>query len=246
MGELHLEIIVDRLKHEFDVDAIVGQPKVAFKETITGSIEENYKYAKQTGGRGQYGHVVMELAPSKPGEGFEFVNSIKGGSIPKEYIPAIEKGVIEALREGAYAGFPVVDVCVNLVDGSYHEVDSSEIAFRVCAKECFRRGFMKCMPVLLEPHMSLEITTPEEYVGNVVGHLCSKRGKVLGIEAKGPNQIIAAEVPLAELFGYATTLRSLSSGRASYSMHFEKYVEVPFIITEKVLEERKAAKAKGR
>jgi elongation factor G len=244
MGELHLEIIVDRLKVEYGVTAIVGQPKVAYKETITGETEENHKYAKQSGGRGQYGHVVFHMLPAKPGEGFEFINSIKGGSIPKEYIPAVEKGVIEALHEGAYAGFPVVDVKVELIDGSYHEVDSSEIAFKIAARECFKRAFMKCMPILLEPYMSLEIITPEEHVGSVVGHLCSKRGKVLGIESKGPNQIIDGEAPLAELFGYATTLRSLSSGRASYSMHFERYMQVPFEMTQKVIEEKKASKGK--
>jgi elongation factor G len=246
MGELHLEIIVDRLKEEYGVTAIVGQPKVAYKETVTGEAEENHKYAKQSGGRGQYGHVVFNMSPAKPGEGFEFINSIKGGAVPKEYIPAIEKGVIEALHEGAYAGFPVVDVKVELIDGSYHEVDSSEIAFKIAARECFKRAFMKCMPILLEPLMSLEIITPEEHVGSVVGHLCSKRGKVLGIESKGPNQIIDAEAPLAELFGYATTLRSLSSGRASYSMHFERYMQVPFEMTQKVIEEKKAAKAAGK
>jgi elongation factor G len=239
MGELHLEIIVDRLKHEFSVKAVVGQPKVAYKETILSSVTENYKHVKQSGGHGQYGHVVCEIEPSKPGEGFEFKNLITGGSIPREYIPAVEKGIIAAMQRGVFAGYPVVDVRVNLIDGSYHDVDSSEMAFRIAADECFKRGFMHASPVLLEPSMSLEIVTPEEFVGGVVGNICSRRGKVLGIESKGNQQIISAEAPLSEMFGYATTLRSLSSGRATYSMHFEKYVEVPFEIAEKVIEEKK-------
>lgn len=243
MGELHLEIIVDRLKHEFNVGAEVGKPKVAYKETILSSVTEDYKYAKQTGGRGQYGHVVLEISPSKPSEGFEFTNSIKGGAIPREYIPAVEKGVIGVLQKGILAGYPVVDVKVNLIDGSYHDVDSSELAFKLAASECFKRAFTKCEPVLLEPYMSLEITTPEEYVGNIVGNVCSRRGKVLGIDTKGNQQIISAEAPLAEMFGYASSLRSLSSGRANYSMHFEKYLEVPFEISEKIIEEKKKEKS---
>jgi len=239
MGELHLEVIVDRLKQEFKVEAEVGQPKVAYRETILKSTTENYKHIKQTGGRGQYGHVVMEISPAAPGEGFEFKNSITGGRIPKEYIPPVEKGVIEVMQRGVYAGFSVVDVKVDLVDGSHHDVDSSEIAFKVAASECFKRAFMKCVPVLLEPYMSLEVVTPEEYVGNIVGNICSRRGKVLGIEAKPNQQIISAEAPLSEMFGYATALRSLSSGRAAYSMHFEKYVEVPHEISQKIIEEKK-------
>jgi elongation factor G len=242
MGELHLEIIVDRLKHEFSVDAVVGKPKVAYRETILVNSKAEYKHIKQTGGRGQYGHVKFEIFPAAPGEGFEFENNIFGGAIPKEYIPAIEKGVIEALKKGALAGCPVVDVKVALVDGSYHEVDSSEIAFKIAAIECFKEAFNKADPVLLEPYMSLEVTTPEEYVGNIVGNICARRGKVLGIEAKANQQIISAEVPLSEMFGYATTLRSLSSGRATYSMHFEKYVEVPQEIAEKIIEEKKQEK----
>jgi elongation factor G len=244
MGELHLEIIVDRLKHEFNVEAAVGQPKVAYKETILNEITQEYKHAKQSGGRGQYGHVVFEISPAKPGEGFEFENSIKGGAVPKEYIPAVEKGIIAAMQKGVYAGYPVVDVKVNLIDGTSHEVDSSEIAFKIAAMECFKQGFKKCSPVLLEPEMSLETTIPEEYVGNVVGHICSRRGKVLGIEPKGTQQVISAQVPLSEMFGYASTLRSLSSGRGTYSMHFEKYVEVPFAISEKILEEKTQSQAK--
>ena len=239
MGELHLEIIVDRLKHEFNVEAIVGKPKVAYKETILNSITQEYKHVKQSGGRGQYGEVVFEISPTKPGEGFEFENSIRGGTIPKEYIPSVEKGIIEAMQKGVYAGYPVVDIKVNLIDGSFHEVDSSEIAFKIAASECLRQGFIKCSPVLLEPEMSLETTIPEEHVGNVVGHICSRRGKVLAIETKGTQQIISAQAPLSEMFGYASTLRSLSSGRGIYSMHFEKYVEVPFGVAEKIIEEKK-------
>jgi len=242
MGELHLEVIVDRLKHEFNVEAVVGRPKVAYKETILESTTEDYKHIKQTGGRGQYGHVVMEISPAKPGEGFEFKNSITGGRIPREYIPAVEKGVIGAMKKGLYAGYPVVDVKVNLIDGSYHDVDSSEMAFKLAASGCLKRAFMKCSPILLEPHMSLEVITPEEHVGAVVGNICSRRGKVLGIESKAGQQVISAEAPLSEMFGYATTLRSLTSGRAIYTMHFEKYVEVPFEITEKVIEEKKQQK----
>jgi len=238
MGELHLEIIVDRLKREFNVEAVVSQPKVAYKETILSSVKQEYKHVKQTGGRGQYGHVVLVLSPNKPGEGFEFINSIVGGRIPREYIPAVEKGVIAALQKGVMAGFPVVDVKVELVDGSYHEVDSSELAFKLAAAECFRQAFLKGAPILLEPHMSLEVVTPDEYVGNIVGNICSRRGKVLGIEAKVNQQIICAEAPLAEMFGYATSLRSLSSGRATYTMHFEKYVEVPGAIADKILQEK--------
>ncbi len=244
MGELHLEIIVDRLKHEFSVEAVVGQPKVAYKETMLSVVTQDYKHSKQTGGRGQYGHVVMEVSPAKPGEGFEFKNSITGGKIPKEYIPAVEKGVISAMQRGIYAGYPVVDIKVNLIDGSYHDVDSSELAFKLAAAECLKKAFMKGVPVLLEPHMSLEVPTPEEYVGGIVGNICSRRGKVLGIDSKGSQQIISAEAPLSEMFGYATTLRSLSSGRAAYSMHFEKYVEVPAAISEKVIEEKKKREEK--
>ena len=244
MGELHLEIIVDRLKHEFSVEAVVGAPKVAYKETILSSVTQEHKHSKQTGGRGQYGHVVMVITPTEPGDGVQFKNSHYGGRIPKEYIPAVEKGVIAAMKRGVMAGYPVVDVKVELKDGSYHDVDSSEMAFKIAAAECFKRGFMKGAPVLLEPSMSLEVTTPEEYVGGVVGNICSRRGKVLGIESKATAQIISAEAPLSEMFGYATDLRSLSSGRANYSMHFEKYVEVPSSIAEAVLEAKQKKDAK--
>jgi len=239
MGELHLEIIIDRLKREFAVDAIVGPPKVAYKETVMKESSAEYKHAKQTGGRGQYAHVVLNIFPAKPSEGFEFEDEIRGGAIPKEYIPGVEKGVIAVMKKGIYAGYPVVDVRVELVDGSYHEVDSSELAFKLAGGECFKKAFLKAAPVLLEPQMSVEVTTPEEYIGGIVGDICSRRGKVLGMEMKGKQQVVSAEVPLAEMFGYATALRSLSSGRAVYSMHFEKYTEVPFAIAEKLVEESK-------
>ena len=242
MGELHLEVIVDRLKHEFSVEAIVGMPKVAYKETIRKSTEVNHKHVKQTGGKGQYAHVVMTLSPAEPGAGFEFIDNIVGGRIPKEYIPAVEKGVIDAMKSGIFAGYPVVDVKVDLTDGTFHDVDSSEMAFRTAARDAFKKGFLRAVPVFLEPYMSVEVTTPDEFVGGIVGDLCSRRGRVLGMEAKGKSQIVDAEAPLGEMFGYATGLRSLSSGRASYSMHFEKYLEVPHTIAENIQEEYLKAK----
>ena len=239
MGELHLEIIVDRLKEEFGVEAIVGQPKVAYRETILEKADGEGKYIKQSGGRGQYGHVVMEISPAEPGKGFEFIDSIKGGAIPKSFIPAVEKGVVEAMQKGAYAGYPVVDVRVNLIDGSFHEVDSSELAFKMAAILGFKQIFMQAKPVLLEPSMSLEVTTPEEYLNAIVGYICSRRGKVLNVDSKAKQKIISAEVPLAEMFGYTSDLRSLSSGRANASMEFDKYVQVPSETTEKILAEKK-------
>ncbi len=245
MGELHLEIIVDRLKREFSVEAEVGQPQVAFRETILQPVSEEYKHIKQSGGRGQYGHVVFEMSPAEAGQGLVFKNSIVGGAIPRGFIPAIEKGLKEIVQRGVYAGYPIVDININLIDGSYHEVDSSEIAFRLAAIGCFKSAFMKCSPVLLEPCMLLEITTPEEYVSNLVGNICSRRGKIQGMEMKGNQKVIKAEAPLAELFGYATTFRSLSSGRANCSMHFHKYDQVPKEITARIVEERKKAKGKS-
>jgi elongation factor G len=244
MGELHLEVIMDRLKSEFNVEAEVGKPQVAYRETIINGVNEDFKHVKQTGGKGQYAHVVINISPADPHDGFEFTNRIKGGAIPKDYIPAVEKGIISIMREGIYAGYPVVDVKVDLVDGSYHEVDSSEMAFKIAAREAFRRAFKKAAPVLLEPYMSVEVSTPEEYVGNIVGDICSRRGKVINIETKRKQQIIQAETPLAEMFGYATDLRSLSSGRATYTMHFEKYGEVPFNIAQQIIEEKKEKEEK--
>jgi elongation factor G len=243
MGELHLEIIVDRLKEEFGVEAVVGKPKVAYRETIQQSASGEGKYIKQSGGRGQYGHVVMEVSPNDTGKGFEFIDSIKGGAIPRSFIPAVEKGVIEAMRKGVYAGYPVVDVKVDLTDGSYHEVDSSEIAFRMAAILGFKEIFMKASPILLEPYMSLEVATPEEHVNGCVGYICSHRGKILNIDAKGKQKLIQAEVPLSEMFGYATAFRSLSSGRANASMEFSKYLQVPQEIALKVIEEKAKLKA---
>ncbi|MFA5119290.1 MAG: elongation factor G [Candidatus Omnitrophota bacterium] len=243
MGELHLEIIVDRLKHEFDVDVIVGQPKVAYRETITGTSSDEYKHIKQSGGRGQYGHVAFTISPNEPGAGFEFINSIKGGSIPKSFIPAVEKGVIETMKKGPYAGYPVVDVKVDLTDGSYHDVDSSELAFKLAARGCFKSVFMGAEPVLLEPCMAVEVSTPEEFVNSIVGNICSRRGKILNMETKGNRKIITAEAPLAEMFGYATAFRSLSSGRANASMRFEKYDQVPAEIAQKILAEKSNSKS---
>ena len=242
MGELHLEILVDRLKNEFGVEASVGQPKVAYRETIIKSAEGEGKYIKQTGGRGQYGHVVMELTPNEPGAGFEFIDSIKGGAIPGSYIPAVKKGVIEAMTKGVYAGYPVVDLKVNLKDGSYHEVDSSELAFKMAASIGFKDVFMSASPILLEPYVNLEVVTPEDYANSIVGNICSKRGKILNVEPKGNRKIITAEAPLAEMFGYATAFRSLSSGRANASMEFSKYLQVPKEIAEKIIAEREKEK----
>jgi elongation factor G len=242
MGELHLEIIVDRLKTEFGVEALVGQPKVAYRETILGKASCEGKYIKQSGGRGQYGHVVMELSPRQAGEGFEFVDGIKGGAIPRSFIPAVEKGVVEIMKRGVYAGYPVVDVQVALVDGSFHEVDSSELAFRLAAIRGFKVGFLQAEPILLEPYMSLEVTTPEEYLNAIVGYICSCRGKILAMDTKGKQKIVSAEAPLAEMFGYATSFRSLSSGRANASMEFSKYLPVPKEIALKIVEGRKKGK----
>jgi len=242
MGELHLEIIVDRLKNEFGVEAVVGKPKVAYRETILAKARDEYKHIKQSGGRGQYGHVVFEISPNETGKGFEFINSIKGGAIPRNFIPAIEKGVVEAMKSGAYAGYPVVDIKVDLLDGSFHDVDSSELAFKLASIACFKKVFMKANPVLLEPSMSLEVTTPEEYVNGVISYICSRRGKVLGMEMKGNQKVVDAEAPLSEMFGYATGFRSLSSGRANASMEFDKYVQVPAEVAAKILEEKQKQK----
>ena len=239
MGELHLEIIVDRLKEEFGVEAIVGQPKVAYRETIIGKGDGESKYIKQSGGRGQYGHVVMRIAPAQAGEGFQFIDSIKGGAIPRSFIPAVEKGLVEAMTKGPYAGYPVVDVKVELYDGSYHEVDSSEIAFKMAAILGFKEIFMRAHPILKEPYMSLVASTPEEYVNAIVGYICSRRGKILNMDTKGKQKVIQAEVPLSEMFGYTTNLRSLSSGRCNASMEFSKYLPVPPEIAQKIIEEKK-------
>ncbi|OGX16070.1 MAG: translation elongation factor G [Omnitrophica WOR_2 bacterium RBG_13_41_10] len=238
MGELHLEIIVDRLKEEFAVDTIVGKPKVAYRETILKSAKAEGKYIKQTGGRGQYGHVVIEIAPRAAGEGFEFINSIKGGAIPQSFIPSVEKGIIEAMGKGVFAGYPVVDLEVKLTDGSFHEVDSSELAFKIAGSIAFKQAFMQAEPLLLEPYGLLEVNTPEEFVNSIVSYICSCRGKIMAMDDKANQKIITAEVPLAEVFGYATCVRSLSSGRAGASLHFSKYLAVPSEIATKIVAEK--------
>jgi elongation factor G len=235
MGELHLEIIVDRLKREYNVDANVGKPQVAYRETIKKPAKGEEKYARQTGGRGQYGHVVLEIEPNEAGAGFEFVNKIVGGVIPKEYIPAVEKGVREALEGGIIAGYELVDVKVNLVFGSYHEVDSSEMAFKIAGSIAFKTAAKKANPVLLEPVMKVEVVTPEDYMGSVTGDLSSRRGRIEGMNSRPGTQIITAMVPLAEMFGYETELRSMSQGRAASTMHFHRYEEAPKSVSEEVI-----------
>ena len=227
MGELHLDIIVDRMKREFSVEANVGAPQVSYRETIKNSIDHESKFVRQSGGRGQYGHVYLRIEPQPPGDGFEFVNEIVGGVVPREYIPAVEKGVKEAMDNGVLAGYPVVDVKVTLYDGSYHDVDSSEMAFKIAGSMGFREGMKLAAPVLLEPIMKVEVVTPEEYMGDVVGDLNRRRGMVGGMEESPSGKIIRSEVPLSEMFGYATDLRSATQGRATYSMEFHKYKGVP-------------------
>ena len=238
MGELHLEIIVDRLKREFNVDVNVGKPQVAYRETIRKEAVSEGKFIKQTGGRGQYGHVWLKIEPLERGKGFEFHETIKGGVVPKEFIPAVEAGVREAMENGVIAGYPVTDVRVTLFDGSHHEVDSSELAFKIAASLAFKDAVKKADPVLLEPIMEVEVTTPEEFMGDVIGDLNRRRGRVQGMEARGNAQIIRALVPLAEMFGYATDLRSMTQGRATYIMRFSHYEEVPPNIAEQIIGER--------
>ena len=237
MGELHLEIIVDRMKREFKVEANVGKPQVAYRETIIGNADVENKYAKQSGGRGQYGHVKIKVEPN-PGKGYEFVNQISGGSIPREYIPAVDKGMQEALEAGVIAGYPVQDIKVMLYDGSYHEVDSSEMAFKIAGSMAIKDAMKKATPVLLEPIFKVEVTTPEEYMGDVIGDLNARRGQVSGMTDRNNAKIINAHVPLSAMFGYATDLRSKTQGRASYSMEFEKYEQVPTNIATQVVSER--------
>ncbi|MEE8185836.1 MAG: elongation factor G [Thermodesulfobacteriota bacterium] len=235
MGELHLEIIVDRMLREFKVEANVGMPQVAYKETITRKAESEGKYIRQTGGRGQYGHVCLKLEPQETGKGFEFVNNIVGGVIPKEYISSVEKGVVEAAETGVMAGYPIMDVKVTLFDGSYHDVDSSEMAFKIAGSMGFKDAVKKAEPILLEPVMSVEVVTPEQFMGDVIGDINSKRGKILSMEARGSAQVISSQVPLANMFGYATDLRSLTQGRATFTMQFLHYKEVPSSISEEVV-----------
>lgn len=240
MGELHLEIIVDRLMREFKVEANVGKPQVAYRETVTKKVKVEGKFVRQSGGRGQYGHVWIEMEPQEPGKGYEFVDAIKGGVVPREYIPAVDKGIQEAMDTGVLAGFPCVDFKVALVDGSYHEVDSSEMAFKIAGSMAFKEAAAKASPVLLEPIMSVEVVVPEEYMGDVIGDLNSRRGRIMGMEGRAGAQVVSAMVPLAQMFGYATDLRSATQGRATYTMTFDHYEQVPKSVSEEII-----AKVKG-
>ena len=240
MGELHLEIIVDRLFREFKVDANVGKPQVAYRETISKKVKSEGKFVRQSGGRGQFGHVWLEIEPQEPGKGYEFVDAIKGGVVPREYIPAVDKGIKEALDSGVMAGYPVVDIKVTLIDGSYHEVDSSEMAFKIAGSMGFKEGCQKASPVILEPIMSVEVVVPEDYMGDVIGDLNSRRGRIMGMEGRAGAQVVTSMVPLAQMFGYSTDLRSATQGRATYSMTFDHYEQVPKSVAEEIV-----AKVKG-
>jgi elongation factor G len=238
MGELHLEILVDRMKREFGVDANVGAPQVAYREAIKKPVEVEGKFIKQSGGRGQYGHVWLKMEPNEAGKGYEFIDAVKGGSVPREFIPAVQKGLLETLPNGVLAGFPVVDVKVTLFDGSSHDVDSNENAFKMAASMAFKEGMRKANPTLLEPMMAVEVETPEDFMGNVVGDLSSRRGMIQGMDDNPSGKVIKAEVPLAEMFGYSTTLRSLSQGRATYTMEFKHYTEAPKSVAEAVINKK--------
>ncbi|MBU0647595.1 elongation factor G, partial [Patescibacteria group bacterium] len=242
MGELHLEIIVDRLRREFKVEANVGAPQVAFRETIKKDIEQEGKFIRQSGGRGQYGHVFLRLEPLEAGSGFEFENKVVGGNIPKEYIPAVEKGTKEACTRGVIAGYPVVDIKVTLYDGSFHEVDSSEMAFKIAGSMALQEGVKRANPIILEPIMAVEVITPEEFMGDVMGDLNSKRGQIESMTDRANAKVIAAKVPLSEMFGYATTLRSMTQGRASFSMEPSHYLEVPSNIASDIISKRVVTK----
>lgn len=238
MGELHLEIIVDRMRREFNVEANVGKPQVAYRETLKQAVEQEGKFVRQSGGRGQFGHVWLKIEPQEPGKGYEFVNEIVGGVIPKEYIPAVDKGIQEQMQNGVIAGYPVVDVKVTLFDGSFHEVDSSEMAFKIAGSMGFKQGALKAKPVILEPIMAVEVVTPEDYMGDVMGDLNRRRGLVQGMEDSPAGKIVRAEVPLAEMFGYSTDLRSATQGRATYTMEFSKYAEAPNNIAEAIIKKQ--------
>jgi elongation factor G len=238
MGELHLEVLVDRMRREFNVEANVGRPQVSYRETIRGTAQKiEGRFVRQTGGSGQYGIVYIDIEPA-PGEGFDFVSKIRGGAVPVEFIPAVEKGVEEALANGVRAGYPIVDVRVTLVDGKYHDTDSSEIAFKVAGSLAFQEAAKRAKPVLLEPVFAVEVVTPEEFLGDVIGDLNRRRGQLHGTELRGNAQVVSAQVPLAEMFGYATDLRSTTQGRATYTMQFDSYAEVPPNIAERVIEHR--------
>ena len=243
MGELHLEIIVDRLLREFKVEANVGAPQVAYKETVRKNADVDMKYARQSGGKGQYGHVKIRLSPNESGKGYEFINSIVGGAIPKEYIPAVDAGIQGAMESGILAGYPVVDCKVELYDGSYHEVDSSEMAFKIAGSMAFKEACRKAQPVILEPIMKVSVIVPEEYMGDVIGDISSRRGNILGMEARNGSQQIDANVPLSEMFGYATDLRSKTQGRGQYSMEPSHYVELPKSLQEELVAKRGKSQA---
>src|SRR6185436_3944317 len=236
MGELHLEIIVDRMKREFKVEANVGKPQVAYRETIRATVESEGKFVRQSGGRGQYGHCWLKLEPNPEGKGYEFINGVVGGAIPREFIPAIDKGIKEAVDTGVIAGYPVVDVKVTVFDGSYHDVDSNEMAFKIAGSMGFKEGFRKAKPVLLEPIMKVEVVTPEDYSGDVIGDLNSRRGRILGMNPRHGVQVIDAQVPLAQMFGYATDLRSRTQGRATYTMQFSHYAQAPRQVSDEVMQ----------
>ena len=246
MGELHLEVLVERVRREYKVDCEVGRPEVAYRESMTVPNEDQYKHAKQSGGRGQYGHVWLRVEPQEAGRGFTFVNEVKGGNIPGEYIPAVEKGVINALESGPVAGYPVVDVKVTVFDGSYHEVDSSEFAFAEAGRQCFRKCFLAGSPRLLEPVMKVDVTVPEDYMGAATGSLCQRRGRVEGMDDRGASKIVHGFVPLSEMFGYSNTIRTLTQGRGTFSMQFERYEAVPFEMAQTIIEKRrKEGKVRG-
>jgi elongation factor G len=240
MGELHLDIIVDRMKREFKVEANIGKPQVAYRETIKKPSKAEGKFVRQSGGRGQYGHVWLELTPQEPGVGFEFENAIVGGAVPREYITPVENGIKEAMQNGVLAGYPVVDVKAKLYDGSYHEVDSNEMAFKIAGSMAFQEGFRKGDPIILEPIMKVEVVTPEEFMGDVIGDLNSKRGRIDKMDDRSGAKVVDALVPLAEMFGYTTTLRSMTQGRASNSMEFDHYEEVPRNVADEIIGKRAA------
>jgi elongation factor G len=242
MGELHIEIITERLKREFGVGVAVGKPEVAYRETIIGVVEHNHRYVKQTGGHGQYAHVVMRVEPAPPGTGLRYETPIVGGRIPREYLPAVERGIIDAMAEGPYAGFPMVDIRVVVIDGSAHDVDSSDQAFRICGSVAFKDACKKAGLELLEPIMDVEVVAPEDHTGAVTSSLCSKRGKVVRMETKGKSCITGARVPLADMFGYSSELRNITSGRGEFSMHFYRYEAVPYAVAEEIVAARRKAK----
>jgi elongation factor G len=236
MGELHLEILVDRMKREFKVEANVGAPQVAYRETISKSYDCDYTHKKQSGGSGQFARIKVRFEPGEKGSGFVFENKVVGGAVPKEYVPGVDKGLKSAMGNGVIAGFPVIDFKATLIDGAYHDVDSSVLAFEIAARACFREGIPKSGPKLLEPMMRVEVVTPEEYMGDVIGDLSSRRGQVTGMDQRGNARVIAAMVPLANMFGYVNNLRSMSQGRAQYTMHFDHYSEVPANVAEEIRE----------